>query len=132
LQNTVDTTTGTVLLRAAFANTESKLYPGQFVDVVVTMPPDGQTVVVPSKALQTTQQGTAVYILKADNTVAFSPVEVARSFGDFTALSKGVTNGDTVITDGQLQLTPGAHVQVVKDASAGDAGSSVLPGSGSP
>jgi membrane fusion protein, multidrug efflux system len=133
LQNTVDTTTGTVILRAAFANTESKLYPGQFVDVVVTMPPDGQTVVVPAKALQTTQQGTAVYILNpADNTVTFSPVEVARSFGDLTALSKGVKNGDTVITDGQLQLTPGSHVQIVKDASAGDAGSSVLPGSGAP
>jgi multidrug efflux system membrane fusion protein len=131
LQNTVDTTTGTVLLRAAFANTEAKLYPGQFVDVVVTMPPDGQTVVVPGKALQTTQQGTAVYILKPDNTVTFSPVEVARSFGDLAALSKGVQAGDTVITDGQLQLTPGSHVQVVKDASAGDTGSSVLPGSGS-
>ena len=130
LQNTVDTTTGTVQLRAAFANTDLKLYPGQFVDVVVSMPPDGQTVVVPAKALQTTQQGTAVYIVQPDNTVIFSPVDVARTFGDIAALSKGVQNGDTVVTDGQLQLTPGAKIQVVKDASAGDAGSSVLPGSG--
>lgn len=131
LQNTVDTTTGTVQLRAAFANLESKLYPGQFVDVVVTMPPDGQTVVVPAKALQTTQQGTAVYQVNADNTVTFTPVEIARTFGDLAALSKGLQPGATVVTDGQLQLTPGAHIQVVKDASAGDAGSSVLPGSGS-
>jgi multidrug efflux system membrane fusion protein len=128
LQNTVDTTTGTVQLRAAFANTDLKLYPGQFVDVVVSMPPDGKTVVVPSKALQTTQAGTAVYIVKSDDTVIFSPVDVARTFGDLAALSKGVAVGDTVVTDGQLQLTPTSKVQIVKDASGGDEGESVLPG----
>jgi multidrug efflux system membrane fusion protein len=116
LENTVNTSTGTVVLRAAFANTEQKLYPGQFVDVVVSMPPDAQTVVVPAKAVQTTQQGNAVYILNADNTVTFSPVEVARTYGDIAALSKGVKVNDMVITDGQLQLTPGAKVQVVQDS----------------
>lgn len=132
LQNTVDTSTGTVQLRATFANTDLKLYPGQFVDVVVSMPPDGQTAVVPAKALQTTQQGTAVYIVKPDNTVVFSPVDVARTVGDFAAITKGVQPGDTVVTDGQLQLTPGSKIQIVQDASAGDTGSSVLPGSGQP
>jgi multidrug efflux system membrane fusion protein len=132
LQNTVDTTTGTVQLRATFANTDLKLYPGQFVDVVVSMPPEGKTPVVPAKALQTTQQGTAVYIVKPDNTVIFSPVDVARTVGDLAAVTKGVQPGDTVVTDGQLQLTPGSKIQVVQDASAGDTGSSVLPGSGQP
>jgi multidrug efflux system membrane fusion protein len=116
LENTVNTTTGTVLLRAAFANKELKLFPGQFVDVVVTMPAPSPTVVVPATALQTTQQGTAVYVVKPDQTVAFNPVTVARTSGDFAALTNGVEAGDVVVTDGQLQLTPGAKVRVVKQS----------------
>ncbi len=116
LENTVNTQTGTVVLRAAFANTDLRLFPGQFVDVIVTMPPDGNTVVIPVTALQTTQQGTAVYILKPDNTVSFSPVEVERTSHDQAAIASGVAAGDIVVTDGQLQLVPGAKVNVVQKA----------------
>jgi len=115
LENTVNTTTGTVLLRAAFANKELKLFPGQFVDVLVTMPAPAPTVVVPATALQTTQQGTAVYKVMPDQTVSFNPVTVARTTGDSAALTAGVQAGDVVVTDGQLQLTPGAKVRVVKE-----------------
>jgi membrane fusion protein, multidrug efflux system len=117
LENTVNTTTGTVLLRAAFANKELKLFPGQFVDVVVTMPAPSPTVVVPATALQTTQQGTAAFIVKPDNTVVFSPVTVARTTGDTAALTSGVQAGDVVVTDGQLQLTPGSKVRITKESS---------------
>jgi membrane fusion protein, multidrug efflux system len=116
LENTVNTTTGTVLLRAAFPNTELRLFPGQFVDVVVTMPAPARTVVVPTTALQTTQQGTAVYIVRPDQTAGFVPVKVARTSGDMAALTSGVQEGDVVVTDGQLQLAPGAKVHVMKNS----------------
>lgn len=114
IDNTVNTSTGTVLLRAAFPNIDLKLYPGQFVDVIVMMPADGKSVVVPTRAVQTTQQGTAVFIVEPNNnTVRFSPVSVARTEGDKAALDSGVKPGEVVVTDGQLQLTPGAKVTVV-------------------
>jgi membrane fusion protein, multidrug efflux system len=123
LENTVNTQTGTVVMRASFPNTELRLFPGQFVDVIVTMPPVGNTVVVPVTALQTTQQGTAVYVVKPDNTVTFCPVEVERTAHDLAAIGKGIQAGDVVVTDGQLQLTPGAKVKIVTDAAktGGDA-----------
>ncbi len=131
LQNTVDTSSGTVTLRATFANTDSKLFPGQFVDVIVSMPPSGASVVVPSEAVQNTQQGSAVYVVNGDDTVQCVAVTVLRTQGDLTALGSGLSAGDLVVTDGQLQLVPGARVQIVKDRSSvpgGDAGT--LPGDG--
>ena len=113
IDNTVNTSTGTVLLRAAFPNTDLKLYPGQFVDVIVMMPADEKSVVVPTQAVQTTQQGTAVFIVEPNDTVRFSTVQVARTEGDKAALDSGVKPGEVVVTDGQLQLTPGAKVTIV-------------------
>jgi multidrug efflux system membrane fusion protein len=115
LENTVNTSTGTVVLRAAFANTELRLFPGQFVDVIVSMPPDDKTVEVPTRAIQTTQQGTAVWLVSDEGTAKFTPVEVSRTNGDFAAITKGVNVGDTVITDGQLELLPDAKVKIVPD-----------------
>jgi len=120
LESTVNTQTGTVVMRASFENTDLRLFPGQFVDVIVTMPPEGQTVVVPVTALQTTQQGTAVYTVGPDNTVTFSPVEVERTQKDLAAIGKGIKAGDVVVTDGQLQLVPGAKIKVIKDATVAD------------
>jgi multidrug efflux system membrane fusion protein len=114
LQNTVDTTSGTVTLRATFANAKTRLFPGQFVDVVVTMPSDGNTVVVPATALQTSQQGNSVYVVQPDNTVNFVTVELKRTYGNMAAIGKGLKAGDVVVTDGQLQLTPGAKVAIQK------------------
>ncbi|SRR5579875_330491 len=115
LDNTVNTSTGTVTLRAAFANADNRLFPGQFVDVVLTMPPGGPSVVVPATAVQTSQQGTAVYVVKGDNIVEFTPVQVLRTRGDLAAIGQGLSAGDVVVTDGQLQLTPGARIQIVSD-----------------
>jgi membrane fusion protein, multidrug efflux system len=113
IDNTVNTAAGTVMLRAAFPNVDLKLYPGQFVDVIVSMPADEKSVVIPTRAVQTTQQGTAVFIMQPDNTVRFATVNVARTEGDKVALDSGVKPGEVVVTDGQLQLTPGAKVTVV-------------------
>lgn len=114
LESTVNTASGTVTLRATFPNADGKLFPGQFVDVIVTMPPDSKTTVVPSSAVQTSQQGNSIYVVKPDNTVDFVPVELKRTYGDLAAIGKGLNAGDIVVTDGQLQLTPGAKVDIVK------------------
>jgi multidrug efflux system membrane fusion protein len=127
LESTVNTTSGTVTLRATFPNLDGTLFPGQFVDVIVTMPPDGQTTVVPSSAVQTSQQGNAVYVVKPDKTVDFVPVELKRTYGDLAAIGKGLNAGDVVVTDGQLQLTPGAHVDIVKQPTV-DSGQGDAPG----
>lgn len=111
LQHTVDTTSGTVSMRAIFANSEKRLFTGQFVDVIVTMPAEGSTVVVPQTALQTSQQGNSVYVVKPNNTVSFVSVDLKRTFGDMAAIS-GLNAGDVVVTDGQLQLTPGAKISI--------------------
>jgi multidrug efflux system membrane fusion protein len=102
LENTVNTTSGTALLRAVFDNVDGKLFPGQFVDVVVTMPPDGDSIVVPASAVQTTQKGSAVYVVRADNTADLVPVELKRTFGDSAAIGGGLHAGDVVVVDGQL------------------------------
>lgn len=119
LESTVNTTSGTVALRATFPNRDGKLFPGQFVDVIVTMPPDGKTTVVPSSAVQTSQQGNSVYVVKPDKTVDFVTVDLKRTYGDLAAIGNGLNAGDVVVTDGQLQLTPGARVDIVKQPTGG-------------
>ena len=113
IDNTVDKTTGAIKLRATFPNKDRQLWPGRFVDVVVTLPEPGAAVVVPSRAVQSDQQGQSVFIVQPDNTVTFAPVEVQRTHGDFSVISKGVKAGDIVVIDGQLKLTPGAAVRVL-------------------
>ncbi len=115
LENSVNTTTGTVTLRATFANADKHLYPGQFVDVIVTMPPDGKTVVIPASAVQTSQQGNCVYVVRPGNKVDFLPVDLRRTYGEWAAIGSGINAGDVVVTDGQLQLIPGARVRIVRE-----------------
>ena len=115
IENTVNMTTGTILLRASFANANQHLFPGQFVDVVLTMPPSGKSVVVPARAIQTTQSGQSVYLVKRNGRAVLTTVEVGQTYGDRAAVTKGIAAGDLVVTDGQLELTPGARVQVQKD-----------------
>lgn len=119
LENTVNTTTGTVTMRAAFDNENQRLFPGQFVDVTVSIPAVENSVVIPTTALQTTQQGTAVFVVKPDKSVALVPVELERSTADTAAIKTGLKAGDVVVTDGQLSLSPGAKVRIVKGAKNG-------------
>jgi multidrug efflux system membrane fusion protein len=112
IDNAVDETTGTILLKATFANADESLWPGQFVNVSLTLTRLADAIVVPSPAVQTGQQGSYVYIVKPDLTVALQPVTVAMTTDGETVVTTGVQAGDRVVTDGQLRLTPGAKVDI--------------------
>src|SRR5580700_7206452 len=113
IDNTVDTNTGTIRLKAAFDNTDRLLWPGQFVNVILTLGTQSNATVVPSEAVQDGQRGQFIFVVKADQTVEPRPVTVARTIGRKAVISKGVMPGETVVTDGQLRLFPGAKVQSV-------------------
>jgi multidrug efflux system membrane fusion protein len=112
IDNAVDPTTGTIKVKGTFPNEDRRLWPGQFVNVTVTLSSEPRAVVVPSAAVQTGQQGTYVFVVKPDQTVELRPVTVARTAGDDSVVQAGVSAGDTVITDGHLRLVPGSRISV--------------------
>ncbi len=112
INNTVDTTTGTVMMKASFPNEGKRLWPGQFVNVTLTLQSLPDAVVVPSQAVQTGQNGKYVFVVKADNSVELRPVVAGVTDGGDTVIEQGVSAGDTVVTDGQLMLMPGGHVMI--------------------
>lgn len=112
VNNTVDVATGTIQLKATFPNTDNALWPGQFVDAMLTLTTQPNATVVPSQAVQTGQQGAYVFVVKPDLTVEPRPVVVARTFEGETVIERGVTPGERVVTDGQLRLFPGAKVEI--------------------
>jgi multidrug efflux system membrane fusion protein len=110
IDNAVDPTTATINLKATFANTERELWPGLFVQVSLQLTSQPDAVVVPAVAVQTSQQGQYVYVVKPDNTVELRTVTLDRQQGDETIVASGLNGGEVVVTEGQLRLTPGAHV----------------------
>jgi multidrug efflux system membrane fusion protein len=112
IDNAVDRTTGTIKLKGTFGNADRRLWPGQFVDVVLTLSTEPNRVVVPSQAVQTGQQGQYVYVIKDDMTAELRIVTPGRLFGSWTVIDKGITGGEKVVTDGQLRLVPGARVEI--------------------
>ena len=112
IENVVDTTTGTIKLKGAFDNKDRRLWPGQFVHVVLTLTVQDKAVVVPTQAVQTGQQGSFVFVVKEDLTVEVRPVVVSRSSGQEAIIEKGLMPGDKVVTDGQIRLMPGAKVEI--------------------
>ncbi len=112
INNTVDQTTGTIQLKGTFQNPENTLWPGQFVNVVLTLATLPNAVVVPNQAIQVGQQGQYVYVIKSDQSVESRPVEVARTVDSLSVIAKGLSPGERVVTDGQLRLYPGAQVSV--------------------
>jgi multidrug efflux system membrane fusion protein len=117
IDNAVDTSTGTIKLRAQFDNADLALWPGQFVAVKVKLYDQKDAVVVPSAAVQTGPQGEYVYVLKPDSTAEVRRVTVARTEGEDTIIAKGVSPGEKVVTRGQLRLQPNSKVIVRPDAS---------------
>jgi multidrug efflux system membrane fusion protein len=117
IDNRVDPATGTIQIKATFANDPITLWPGQFVNVVLTLATE-PAIVVPSPAVQTGQQGRYVFVVKPDGTVESRPVEAGREFGGDIVVAKGVNAGETVVTEGQLRLFPGAKVQAQGEAAA--------------
>ncbi|HXS95639.1 MAG TPA: efflux RND transporter periplasmic adaptor subunit [Candidatus Limnocylindrales bacterium] len=114
IDNTVDTTTGTIHLKATFQNSDGKLWPGQFVTAVLHLDTIHDATVVPTEAVQSGQQGQYVYAVKPDNSVEIRKVSAGRTFGAKTVIESGVQPGETVVTDGQLRLFPGASVKPVE------------------
>jgi multidrug efflux system membrane fusion protein len=112
IDNAVDTTTGTIKLKATFANDQHVLWPGQFVDVTLTLKSQPNAIVIPTAALQTSQQGTYVYVVNQDMTAQPQPVKVGWTVGEQTVIASGLQPGQRVVTDGQLRLTPGAKVDI--------------------
>ncbi|MGC8916781.1 MAG: efflux RND transporter periplasmic adaptor subunit [Thermoanaerobaculum sp.] len=112
VDNSVDARTGTVLLKARFDNREGLLWPGQFVDVSLSLGEDPNAIVVPVSALVTTQSGDGVFVVTEDQSVELRAVVVARKVDEVAVLSSGVSPGETVVTDGQIRLVPGARVEV--------------------
>lgn len=112
LDNTVDPTTGTILLKATFSNENLALWPGEYADVVLTLATEPGAVVVPAQAVQTGQSGQYVYVVKSDLTVESRKVAVSRLYGTLAVVANGLAPGERVVTDGQLRLSPGARVEI--------------------
>jgi multidrug efflux system membrane fusion protein len=110
IDNMVDSATGTIRLKATFQNDGRQLWPGAFVQVTLNLTTDPDTLVVPATAVQASQDGQYVYVVKADQTVEMRPVRIARQQSGLTVLADGVSVGDVVVTDGHLRLVPGARV----------------------
>ena len=115
IDNAVDATTGTIKIKGTFPNDDRRLWPGQFVNVTVTLTTDHNVTVVPTAAVQSGQQGTFVYVVKPDKTVDLRLVTVTRTRGEESILRDGVRPGETIVIDGQLRLVPGTRVSI-KDA----------------
>ena len=112
INNTVDVTTGTIQLKGDFDNRDLRLWPGEFVTVVLRLAEQQNATVVPSQAVQTGQQGDYVFIIKSDMTVDLRTVKVSRTVNGESIISEGVKPGDLIVTDGQVRLVPGTKVQI--------------------
>src|SRR6266404_2689317 len=121
VDNTVDVSTGMVRLKATYQNDDRRLYPGQFVNVVLTLGTENQAIVVPSQAVQAGQDKSFVYVVKADSTVEVRAVKTGATIDNMTVIDDGLKPGEQVVTDGQLRLVPGAKVQQ-KGAGRGQGG----------
>jgi len=111
VDSTVDTTTGTIQLKATFSNTGNQLTPGQFVKVRLKLTEESNAIVVPTQAVQTGQKGQFVYVVKPDKTVEMRPVTPGVAVDSQTVIQQGLKPGERVVTDGQFNLVPGATVQ---------------------
>src|SRR3989442_4282860 len=112
VDNSVDTSTGTVLLKGEFPNRDNTLWPGEFLNVRLQLYIDPKALVVPAQAVMTGQQGTYVFVLNQDGTARSQPVMVERPAGAYAVIAQGVRPGEEVVTDGQVRLVDGAPVEV--------------------
>lgn len=127
IDNQVDTATGTIRLKATFANADRRLWPGQFVQAILNLTVETDATVVPSRSIQMGQQGPFVFVVNDDMTVQMQSVTVRRTVGDDSVLDNGPQPGQIVVTDGQLRLVPGAKVQIQSMPAATPATRTVQP-----
>ena len=110
IDNSVDPATDTIRIKATFANADHTLWPGQFAKVVVRLATLSNATVVPTEAVQTGQDGQFVFVVKQDQTVEQRPVTAGQAVDQDTVITKGVSPGETVVTEGQLRLEAGTRV----------------------
>jgi membrane fusion protein, multidrug efflux system len=112
VDNAVDTSTGTILLKGRFPNDDGSLWPGGFVNVRLELYVESDALVIPSNAVVSGQQGSFVFVIQPDSSASTRAVTVNRTAGDFAIISGGVQPGDRVVVDGQLRLRQGSKVQI--------------------
>lgn len=112
IDNAVDPASGTLMLKAETSNRDGLLWPGQFVRVRLRLFDQAGAIVVPAAAVTNSQKGTYCYVVAADTTVEMRPVTVQRNWRDLAVIATGLKGGETVVTDGQLRLSPGARAVV--------------------
>ena len=121
IDNAVDRTTGTIKLKAEFKNAARRLWPGQFINVALTLSSQSDAVVIPSEAVQVGQEGQHVFVVKPDNSVEVRPVVVARTDEGEAVIAQGLKPGEQIVREGQFLLGPGSRIEV-KDGKTAEAG----------
>jgi membrane fusion protein, multidrug efflux system len=122
IDNTVDPKTGTIGLKASFENSDHRLWPGQFVNTVITLSTIPDAVTVPLSAVQNGQKGPYIYVVSADKKAEFRQVALGPQVQNLQVIKSGVNPGETVVTDGQLRVVPNGQVDI-KTAGAQQGGS---------
>jgi len=112
VDNNVDLNTGTIKLKGTFENHNRRLWPGQFVNVTLTLSEEPNAIVVPTQAIQTGQEGSYVFVVKPDLTAEPRPVKVERNIDNQAVIESGLSAGEKVVTDGQIRLVPGSKVEI--------------------
>jgi membrane fusion protein, multidrug efflux system len=121
IDNAIDQGTDSIRVKATFPNGDRRLWPGAFVDVTLQLAIDSEAIVAPSAAVQASQQGTFVFVVKSDQSVEARAIKVDWIESGETIVADGLKAGEIVVTDGQLKLTPGTKV-TIKDAAVGKKG----------
>lgn len=118
VDNLIDRSTGTIRVKGSFDNRGRRLWPGQFVNVTVTLTTVADAITVPATAVQTGPQGQFVYVVTKEQAAEMRPITIERTYGEQTVIASGLVAGETIVTDGQLRLTPGSKV-AIKSPDAG-------------
>jgi multidrug efflux system membrane fusion protein len=121
VDNAVDRTTGTIKLKAEFQNQDRRLWPGQFVNVALTLTTQGDAVVIPSEAIQVGPEGQYVFVIKQDKQVEMRPVTIGQTQEGEAVIAKGLRAGEQVVREGQFLLGPGSRVDIKQEAKTVDA-----------
>jgi multidrug efflux system membrane fusion protein len=112
VDNAVDSQTGTILLKGRFANADGALWPGDFVNVALEIYEERDAVVAPARAVVQGQRGSYVFVIDGKGVADMRDVQVSRTVGDRAVIERGLSGGETVVTEGQLRLTSGARVEI--------------------
>lgn len=120
IDNTVDTFTGSIAMKATFDNEDNRLWPGQFVRVIVEVTAQNNAIVAPTAAILNGQQGPYTYVVNADMKAEMRKVVTGRTVDGFTVVQEGLKPDEKVVTDGQLRLTDGAAVTIATDEPQGE------------